>query len=48
MKKDETLKMKLDEVLWNFKKEEYEKSLLQLEEAGKMIISSLNAFNKKH
>ena len=48
MKKDEELDFKLRDVLNNFKKEEYERSLLALEEAGKLIIASLNAYNRKH
>jgi len=48
MKKDEKLKMILREIERNFNKEQYEDSLLKLEEAGKLIIASLNAYNKKH
>lgn len=47
MKKDEELDFKLREVLGNFQKEEYEKSLLILEEAGKLVISALNVYNKR-
>lgn len=47
MKKEEKLKMILREVLSKFEKEEYEDSLLQIEKAGKLIIASLNAYNKK-
>lgn len=47
MKKKETLELKLREVMFNFEKEDYEKSLLALEKAGKMIISSLNTYNRK-
>ena len=47
MKKDEELKMVLREVIGSFDQEEYERSLLQLEKAGKLIIASLNAYNRK-
>ena len=47
MKKEEKLKMILREVLSNFEKEQYEDAILTLEKAGKLIIASLNAYNKK-
>lgn len=48
MKKSEILKFKLSEVQANFDREEYEKSVIALEAAGKMIISALNDYNKTH
>ena len=48
MKKEEKLKMILREVLNKFEKEQYEDSLLNFEKGGKLIIASLNAYNKKY
>lgn len=48
MKKEDELKMKLDEVYYQFKEEKYDLALMSLEKAGKLIITSLNAYNKKH
>ena len=47
MEKEEELKMKLSIVQNEFKKENYEKALLKLEEAGKIIVVALNAYNSK-
>lgn len=47
MKKDETLQRLLREVIGKFEREEYENSLMELEKAGKLIISSLNIKNRK-
>lgn len=47
MKKSEELQIILREVVEKFKKEEYEISLMKLEKAGKLIITSLNTYNKK-
>jgi hypothetical protein len=47
MKKDEELNLKLRDVLKNFKDEEYERSLLSLDAAGKLIIAALNIYNRK-
>ena len=48
MTREETLKMKLAEVESEFKKEHYDIALQKLEEAGKVIVVALNAYNKKH
>ena len=48
MKKEEELKMLLDEVLFQFKKENYNLSVMGLEKAGKFIIKELNNYNNKH
>ena len=48
MKKSEKLQIILREIVGKFEKEEYEISLIELEKAGKLIITSLNAYNKKH
>lgn len=47
MKKNETLKMILREVVGKFEKEQYEDSLLNIEKASKLVIKELNAYNKK-
>lgn len=47
MKKEEELKMKLADVHYEFKKERFDIALIKLELAGKMIVSSLNSYNKK-
>lgn len=48
MKKEEKLKMLLDEVLMQFKKERYHLAIIDLEKAGKFIIKELNSYNDKH
>ena len=47
MKKNEELQMILRDVIFKFEKEEYERSMLDLRKAGKLIISRLNARNKR-
>jgi len=47
MKKNEELQMILRDVSYQFEKEEYERSLLKLEKASKLIIAKLNAYNKR-
>ena len=48
MKKNEELKRSLDDVLFQFEKERYDIALMNLEKTGKLIVTSLNAYNKKH
>lgn len=48
MKKDEKLRMILREVSGKFEKEKYEDSLLELEKASKLIIQTLNAYNRRN
>ncbi|MCK4454457.1 hypothetical protein KAU51_03945 [Candidatus Parcubacteria bacterium] len=47
MKKAELLKFRLREVETEFNKEHYDIALQKLEAIGKMIVTSLNVYNKK-
>ena len=47
MEKNEKLRMILRQVKGEFREENYEIALMELEKAGKLIIASLNTYNKK-
>ena len=48
MKKEEELKMLLDEILMHFKNKHYDTAILRLDKTGKFIIKELNFYNNKH
>ncbi len=48
MRKEEELKMLLDEILMHFKNERYDIAVKRLEKTGKFIIKELNFYNNKH
>lgn len=48
MKTNEELKRSLEDVLFQFEKGRHDLALRALEKSGKLIVTSLNAYNKKH